>query len=426
MPSNQPPVDISALKKATQGTDYLSFDNAYVNKNAYLIEKWASIIESPNAPKIKGDRDKAVLANLLENAYAEAKNINSSSILKTKAYESELNASVAASAKIPVLLGLIRQVFPRLISGEICSTQPLDRPTGKVFRLKMNRDDGSDTGDINTSPWSNYVSYANNSAEAANIIPGTSPAFNPVLATQGHGMQLSITGDDVSVGVPKKLLLDASFELEQDLMAYTGLSAGDELLIAGKDEIAREIDGDIINTIRNAAIASYNITWGLNNPGGYTYTEYKQTLATAILHGAANIFQYRNAEPNWIICGTNAALHLQDLSSYRVPMFDDNQSSQFTSAMNVFGSVENSYVIYKSRYLPVNEMIIGRKGASFLDSGAFFLPYILLYITAKFQDPYTQKWAQSLQSRYTTYITYNNWFSRINIDPNASGPGYTG
>jgi hypothetical protein len=64
-------------------------------------------------------------------------------------------------------------------------------------------------------------------------------------------------------------------------------------------------------------------------------------------------------------------------------------SETFTSSLGVqyVGTVANRYRLYKDPLFPTNQILMGYKGDSYMDSGYFYCPYVPLTQTPVVLDP---------------------------------------
>lgn len=369
-----------------------AFERELVERNRVLIDRYekAGWLSSENAPALKNDIELYQMAQMLENTKR---------VLATEAAQT---TSVFGTSYVPAMMGMIRQIFPRLIGKEIASIQPLDRPTGKVFKLDMLRDDDSDPTEFGS--WSSYQEYARHSAGEAQEIQ--------------KGMKLAITDSDISIDAPQKLNVEASLELMQDLRAYHNLDAMELLRGAAVDEIAREIDGILVNLVRDAAIAHHTVTFGTQPPTGYTAENWPKRLQRAILQANNEIYKAKDREATFLVVGARAALELEDLSNYRPSgTFSNDRLSYGLEPVGTLGR----FSVLRSRYVTDNEIIVGRKGSSILDAGAFWLPYVPLFVSDRVFDVRRQKYDQSFMSRSGTHVAGNEYFARVVIDDGAQG-----
>lgn len=378
------------------------FERRVVEQAAPLVEKWADILDAPGAPPIANPVDRAAMAQMLETSSKQL-----------RLMEATQTTSVFGSNYFRALLGMTRQIFPRLLGSEVAAIQPLDRPTGKIFHLNLLRDDSSSAG---VQP--HLAQNGFNTHLSSRTYADFSGAEGDAITT---GMKLSIASTDVDVGTPKKLKVEASLELVQDLEAYHGLNALDLLQGAASDEIAREIDAMIVVAARTAAIAHQTVTFGTTAPNGWSGTQdpWRKRLQRAILKADTKIYVSSGRRSNFIICGPGAHLELSDLNDYTaVPAGEDNEGSY---GLKMVGTLAGTHRVFLSQYISDMEMILGRKGMGFLDAGIVYAPYIPLFVSERFFDPTYQKTIQSFASRFCIKTVSNTLFARVIIDENATG-----
>ena len=288
---------------------------------------------------------------------------------------------------------LVRRIFPRLIANELVSVQPMSQPTGKIFYFDINYDKTGSPAVQNRvdDPLKFSGSYAQ-AAEAAQV-----PQLN-----------LSIESVDVSA-VTKKLSAKWSMESEQDLFAYHGLNAENELMTALGDEIAREIDRTIINALFVFAAAG-NINWHYTTPttGGYSLEspkEYAKTLYDALVDANNLIFKKRYRNANWIVAGTTSCGRMEKLDEFRLfPAADP--VGQIVYGPHLFGTIAGRWTVYKDPWLDptlpggAETILLGYKGTTPLDTGYIYAPYIPLLTTAPFTDPNTLTTVRAMMTRF--------------------------
>jgi hypothetical protein len=375
-----------------------AFERSLVEQNAPLIESWKHVLDSDKAPVVKGAYSRYALARLLESTN------------RVLAREATQTTTVFGTNYQKTMLGMTRQIWPRMFGQQLVSVQPMDRPTGQIFHLALTRDDGSTEGVRPTddaSTW-NASRY------------GVSRTYSDHTTGEGgeiqKGMALSITSSSVEVTKVKKLKVAASWELETDLAAYHNLNALDLLQGAATDQIAYEIDADIVRAVRNAAIAHRTVTFG-PAPSGYPVEKWPTRLQRAILMADRAVNKASLRQPNVMVVGYDAMTELMDLNTFifaPAPGWD-----QGSYGLVPVGSFNGVYNVFLSRTIPDNEILLGRKGSGFLDAGIVYAPYVALFITDRFFDVETQKTTQSFASRYDLFTMSNTSYARVVLDPNA-------
>lgn len=378
-----------------------AFDRGILEGAKPLVERWAHFLDLADAPEVKDPVDRYVLASMLESTQS----------VLTKEAASMNTTTVFGSAYVSTMLGMARQIFPRAFGQRLVSVQPMDRPTGQVFYLKTMRDDASTLGvfpkDDNASlGYSEYIAskaYADHAGGEGGEI--------------AKGMTLSIESAPVSITKVKKLKTSATWELQTDLAAYHSLNAMDLLQGAAVDEIAQELDAEIVSAVRAAAIAHKTVTFG-PAPTSYPVELWPKRVQRAILEADKSVFLSSGRHPNVMVCGIDALIELMDLSNFTMAPNADWENSGY--GVTPVGSLDTRYEVYLSRSVPDDEILLGRRGAGFLDAGIVYAPYVALFITDRFFDVSLQKTIQSFASRYDILTLSNTLYARVRLDENAA------
>ena len=261
-----------------------------------LTEKWKPVLDHEDLPKIEDKYRRQVTAILLENqeqAIMEEQQISSggTGLLTEAAPSTNLGADGFTTAGAagrkgydPILISLIRRAAPNLIAYDIVGVQPMSGPTGLVFYLKSNY--VADTANNNTQLLGNEALFdeaitgQSANADGTNVagtgdagaaLPtgaqdpfmteyapasGMTTASAEALgdAAQNNFRQMSFTIDKTSVTAKSRALkAEYTTELAQDLNAYHSLDAEVELTQILSEQIALEIDREILNDLLTGA-----------------------------------------------------------------------------------------------------------------------------------------------------------------------------
>tara|TARA_B100000287_G_scaffold260960_1_gene245530 strand:- start:278 stop:1732 length:1455 start_codon:yes stop_codon:yes gene_type:complete len=235
---------------------------------------------------------------------------------------------------------------------------------------------------------------------------GSNQALGAVVGTDDWGLEanegiaeIDIKVDSISVtAVTKKLKAKWTPELGQDLNAYHNLDAEVELTSILSEQIALEIDREIVeDLIKGASAGTYY--WS-RSPGLFvkrttgaevgasakapdftgTVSEWYETLVETINDVSAQIHRKTlRGGANFIVVGPEVANILEFTSGFRAKITADDSKGQ-VGAVNV-GSISKKWDVYVDPYFPRNVVLVGRKGGSFLESGYVYAPYVPLQVT---------------------------------------------
>jgi hypothetical protein len=304
-----------------------------------------------------------------------------------------------------LIFPLIRRVFPQYILNEIASIQPMDRPNGKIFWLDQYRTadptEGTDYRiDLNTSASPFNTSYADNVTEnaVAKIIR----------------MKLSSQTVDA---VTKKLGAAWSIEEMQDLRAYHGLDAAQELLSGVARELALEVNAEVLNDMIDQQTAG-NLTFGTAMPasGFNNQPEWDGYIWNYLQKMDNIIFGKRNGAMTHIICGMDAALVLAKLMRGAFTIGGDASGdgslegpypgTTFFPAVNAPNG--SRYRVIKTNFWRSGsangaKMMCFRKGTEWNDTPYIYAPYAD-YTTPMLTDPLTFDQKQGVMTRYAKKV----------------------
>ena len=213
--------------------------------------------------------------------------------------------------------------------------------------------------------------------------------------------EIDIKVDSIAVtAITKKLKAKWTPELGQDLNAYHNLDAEVELTSILSEQIALEIDREILNDlVRGAAASTYH--WS-RRPGRFlnrdtgtalavgasiagpdftgNVSEWYETLAETINDVSATIHRKTlRGGANFVVVSPEIANILEFTAGFRASVTAD-QDTGTVGAVKV-GSLSKKWDVYVDPYFPRNVVLVGRKGGSFLESGYVYAPYVPLQVT---------------------------------------------
>jgi len=208
--------------------------------------------------------------------------------------------------------------------------------------------------------------------------------------------ELDIKIDSVAVtAVTKKLKAKWTPELGQDLNAYHNLDAEVELTQILSEQIALEIDREIIEDLVKGATAG--VRYWSRHPGEFlvretgaisdvtqdftgNVSEWYETLIETINDVSAQIHRKTlRGAANFVVCGPEVANILEFTAGFRANVTADSDRGD-AGAVKV-GSLSKKFDVMVDPYFPRNLILIGRRGSSFLESGYVYAPYVPLQTT---------------------------------------------
>ena len=235
--------------------------------------------------------------------------------------------------------------------------------------------------------------------------------------------EVSFDLQSVTVSVTeRKLRAQWSPELAQDVAAFHNIDAEAELTALLSEQVAAEIDREILRDLRKGA--AWNLRWDYNgwkrlgNGTGavsYTQKDWNQTLITAINQLSAQIHKSTlRGGANWIVVSSEISAVFDDLEYFHVSNAAPEQD-QYNMGIEKIGSLAGRYQVYRDPYFPANKILIGHKGKSLLDAGYIYAPYVPLQLTPTMYNPFTMTPIKGIMTRYAKKMVNNRYFGIITV-----------
>jgi hypothetical protein len=221
----------------------------------------------------------------------------------------------------------------------------------------------------------------------------------------------------------RKLRAQWSPELAQDVAAFHNIDAEAELTALLSEQVAAEIDREILRDLRKGA--AWNLRWDYNgwkrgtasNPlTQYTQKDWNQTLVTAINQLSAQIHKSTlRGGANWIVVSSEVSAIFDDLEYFHVSNASPEQD-QYNMGIERVGTLAGRYQVYRDPYFPPNQVLIGHKGTSLLDTGYIYAPYVPLQLTPTMYNPFNFTPIKGIMTRYAKKMVNNRFYGRITVD----------
>jgi hypothetical protein len=220
-------------------------------------------------------------------------------------------------------------------------------------------------------------------------------------------------------------------ELAQDLAAYQNLDAEVELTQVLSEQIALEIDREILSELLfRATGANYywsrapgkflDKTTGLIASGGSftgTVREWYETLIEVIID-VGNQIQRKTLRgaANFLVTSPDVSTILEASVLYK-PMYDAADTMQTTMGIGTekVGSLSQRYTVYKDPYFPRNRILVGYKGSSFLETGFVYAPYVPLIMTPVIYKADDLTPNKGVMTRYAKQLVRSDFYGTVTV-----------
>ena len=222
--------------------------------------------------------------------------------------------------------------------------------------------------------------------------------------------------------IERKLRAQWSPELAQDVSAFHNIDAEAELTALLSEQVAAEIDREILRDLRRGA--AWRLSWDYKGVTGrgidttnaqafYTQKEWNQTLITAINQVSAQIHKATlRGGANFIVCSAEVSAIFDDLEYFHVSNAAPDQD-KYNMGIERVGSLAGRYQVYRDPYFPADTILMGHKGTSLLDTGYIYAPYVPMQLTPTMYNPFTFAPVKGIMTRYAKKMVNNKFYGVI-------------
>ena len=231
--------------------------------------------------------------------------------------------------------------------------------------------------------------------------------------------EVSFKLSDVTVSVEeRKLRATWSPEMAQDVAAFHNIDAEAELTAILSEQIAAEIDREILRDLRHGA--PWQLRWDYNGwrrqmafSTNYTQKDWNQTFMTLINQISAQIHKaVLMGGANFVVVSTEISAMLNDLEYFHVT--DANaEAVNYSLGIEKIGSLQGRYTVYVDPYAPAESCILGHKGNSLLDTGYIYAPYVPMQLTPTIYNAENFAPVKGIITRYAKKMVNNRFYGAI-------------
>jgi hypothetical protein len=272
----------------------------------------------------------------------------------------------------------------------------------------------------------------------------TIPSFESNFSTSSPSPaipEIDIKIESIAVtAVTRKLRARWSPELAQDLNAYHSLDAEVELTQILSEQVALEIDREILNDLLSEANGA-NYYWS-RLPGkfvnkktgntqdlantlatGPTFTgtvrEWYETLTETIIDVANEIHRKTlRGSANFLVTSPDVCTIFEASVLYKPNYSLDGQGQvgvPFSMGAAAVGSLSNRFTVYKDPYFPRNKVLVGYKGGSYLETGYVYAPYVPLIVTPTIFQPEDFTPRKGVMTRYGKKMVRADFYGTVTV-----------
>jgi len=242
------------------------------------------------------------------------------------------------------------------------------------------------------------------------------------------------------VAATRKLRARWSPELAQDLNAYHSMDAEVELTSILSEQVALEIDREILQDLVTQANGA-NMYWS-RAPGRFvnkltgqaqtlasslsigpqftgTVREWYETLVETVIDVANTIHRKTlRGSANFMVTSPDVSTILENSVLYKPKYSIDGEGqvgSPFTIGAEAIGTVSNRFTVYKDPYFPRNKILVGYKGGSYLETGYVYSPYVPLIVTPTIFAPEDFTPRKGVMTRYGKKMVRSDFYGTVTV-----------
>lgn len=274
------------------------------------------------------------------------------------------------------------------------------------------------------------------------LAPGAGAGNRKIVVTYFYDSEANKQVPDVYLDISfqeirattRKLKARWSAEASDDLRAFHGVDAETELVAGISQEIALELDRDILSQLFAASVAT-TTTFDFTIPAGISELDHIRSCLTRMSAVSYLIHKKTLRAPaNWYVTSPEISAKLVQLQSHgdlrpvwvssagsTMGPFDGIQTppsyGPISSHQGILklGMLSNKWWGYQDPFFTFNQIMLGLRGQSYLDAGFVFAPYIPLQMTPTFLDPEDQTYRKGMRTRYATKRLRDEWYGRVTV-----------
>ena len=273
-----------------------------------------------------------------------------------------------------------------------------------------------------------YVTKAGLTVDETGVV--LNPAFESDFASDIIP-EIDIKVSSVAVTAEtRKLKAKWTPELAQDLNAYHNLDAEVELTQILSEQIALDIDREILTQLLVGGTGA-TMFWS-RKPGDFvhkftgaavtgasftgTVREWYETLVETCIDVSNTIHRKTlRGAANFMVVSPDVATIFESTVLYKPQLSLDPHETQFNLGIERVGSLNNRFTVYKDPYFPRNQFLIGFKGNSFLETGFVYAPYVPLIVTPTIFAPDDFTPRKGVMTRYAKKMVRSDFYGRVII-----------
>jgi hypothetical protein len=220
-------------------------------------------------------------------------------------------------------------------------------------------------------------------------------------------------------------------ELAQDLNAYHAVDAEAELTSMLSEYVSMEIDMEIVDMLKQNASAKtenwsakvgFDYQYDTNSyqdltavASSYTKGEWYQTLGHKC-QSVSNAIHKKTLRggANFMVVSPEVATIIEVIPGFSSDS-DADVTKSYAMGVQKIGSLTNRFNVYKNPYLQDDQILLGFRGAQFLETGAVYAPYVPMILTPVVYDPTNFTPRRGVMTRYAKKMVRPEFYGLVNV-----------
>lgn len=198
-----------------------------------------------------------------------------------------------------------------------------------------------------------------------------------------------------------------------DSSSKLGVNLEQEVTKALASKIVEEINFEVITDLYGGAsgsTASWTVPLAGDTPDVKDRKE--KELYYHVVDVASEIYDKTKRYPNFILCNPKTAAFFKRSGDY---VAAGSQMPNTIKKLFLAGSLNDEFMIYTVPNLSTNDILVGYKGNSELESGAIYAPYIPLVVMDSFYNVENWTWIRSIGSFYAKSYPMLDLYGKVTV-----------
>ena len=366
------------------------------------MEKIQALLESTKYAPLSA-ADSVAMKLMLENTEKEHAKLIA---------EGTLSGDVAQFT--PILMPMVRRVYPNLIANELLGVQPMAMPTGFIYALTNQYTGDADNGAngnlkiIKTEDDASAISiytegdlhlvakdadltgldvtatYTNEAAFGRIFKNYTGPVATATAEQLARDMkEVGFSISKKSVEAKSRALKGQyTVEMYQDLKSQHGLLADEEIMSLMSYEMQAEIDREVVDFVNTNATQLADTVFTADSTDGtgrWEIEKYRREVIRISKEAAQIGLDTKRGQGNVLVVSPKVATMLEQVGSFKTA----EQASAVKQPISggVAGTFDGRYKVIVDQYAADDYCTVLYKGADRRDAMGFFAPYVPMSFT---------------------------------------------